>query len=514
MADRPVLSVMIQSFARSQGEGIEEGLQTLFDPIVRNIVFGEDNKFGENWRDALYAYAEGVVTSSILGSHADVMGLKDVYIAKKFNLKENFGDFMSSLYSKNTLMPSSLKEKFISIGKEMTDEELYKSVEDTNRISSIKIGGKSLADIASDTKGMSPMQKLKYFYDYMHSEEYKNDIEKMKAQSAAIDSTEGGGFGGRWEADISAQNNNGIDTDNALSEYDAVNADGVDEVGGVGSEANVKEDAGIVNEEDQKNVINGENDIANGDGMGYKGVEGNILNKKDIPKLTDATDYHNYVAEIAKRQDITEDEKVRHIQEAYKLTENKTDINCPIDAKYIKEMTEDGIIVYSWPAKYGLVPESIKPITQDDPLPNECDRTGSIYGSNFTDIPKDRKPYTESERGIPYLKNPYAEHQGTFNTEDYFNVIDAIINTDLNTMNKIRHKLKLPDLSVDELAIYKTMHKQFINDVKTRIGDVDATYGFKGIVNSWEDLEGGAPQFIPPFTGDILKKLGLLKIIK
>ncbi len=154
-----------------------------------------------------------------------------------------------------------------------------------------KISGKGVANIASDTEGMSPIQKIKYLYDYMHSEEYKNDIEKIKAQRAtAADSSEGGGFGGRGEEsvnieadsgkqdafngdeDISAQNNNGIDTDNALSEYDAVNADGVDEVGGVGSEANVKEDAGIVNEEDQKNVINGENDIANGDGMGYKEI--------------------------------------------------------------------------------------------------------------------------------------------------------------------------------------------------------------------------------------------------
>lgn len=81
--------------------------------------------------------------------------------------------------------------------------------------------------------------------------------------------------------------NKGIDTDNALSENNVINSDGVDEVGGVGNTANVQKDNGVVNEEGKNNVINGENDIANGDGMGYKGVEeGNTLDLKRAESYT------------------------------------------------------------------------------------------------------------------------------------------------------------------------------------------------------------------------------------
>lgn len=67
--------------------------------------------------------------------------------------------------------------------------------------------------------------------------------------------------------------NSGIDTDDALSEKNAVNADGVEEAGNVGSEADVQGNAGAVKQDGQENVVNGENDIANSDEVGYKEEE-------------------------------------------------------------------------------------------------------------------------------------------------------------------------------------------------------------------------------------------------
>ncbi|NMC56633.1 MAG: hypothetical protein GYA50_05380 [Eubacteriaceae bacterium] len=107
-----------------------------------------------------------------------------------------------------------------------------------------------------------------------------NDIASDKDEEISIDDSnilnKGDIEFNTVDENISSKDNNAIDTDNALSENNAVNIDGINAVSDAGSEADVSEDTGVVNEEGQSNVINGENDIAIGDGMGYKGYNNKL----------------------------------------------------------------------------------------------------------------------------------------------------------------------------------------------------------------------------------------------
>lgn len=55
-------------------------------------------------------------------------------------------------------------------------------------------------------------------------------------------------------------------------------------------------------------------------------------------------------------------------------------------------------------------------------------------------------------------------------------------------------------------------YDSFISKVNKELGDsVDATYGIKGIAAEWGEMSGGAGQIVPPFGGDVLEKIGILK---
>ena len=260
-------------------------------------------------------------------------------------------------------------------------------------------------------------------------------------------------------------------------------------------------------------------DILNSEGIGSEqgsaeGI-GGVDRSGDIPVLKTSKDYYDYVKEITKRSDFGLGEKVQHIQDTYNRLEDKTDVNCPSDTKFVIGFDQNGYIIYSWPKFLGFIKESIKSISRNDPLPRIWDRTGSLKGSNFTRIRDNGKSYSMDERSLPYVENPAAYHNGTFNTEVYFDVIDAIRNGNLDAFNAIRRSLKLPELSDSELSYYKGKYDHYVEKVKREIGEIDAIYGLKGYAAPWlidgkVVLQGGAEQILTPFTGQILEELGLL----
>ena len=47
-------------------------------------------------------------------------------------------------------------------------------------------------------------------------------------------------------------------------------------------------------------------------------------------------------------------------------------------------------------------------------------------------------------------------------------------------------------------------------NIQKEIGNIDATYGVKGIASAWSELSGGARQFVMPLNGNIMKTIGIL----
>jgi hypothetical protein len=248
-------------------------------------------------------------------------------------------------------------------------------------------------------------------------------------------------------------------------------------------------------------------------------IEGVNLGGSTIPIFNNVGEYFNYINNIGKKVDLSLETRIEMIKEAYTALGNKTDINCPVDSKYIKGFDESGRVLYDWPDKMGFDHDSITSITRENPLPIKWDRYGAMGGDNFATLPNNGVKYSYDQRAIPYVENPQAYHYGAFNNEVYFDVIDAMKNNDFNRMNEINSNFGFGEMDVDDFEYYQTVYNNYLKKVKVDIGDVDATYGLIGKAAPWQShgevlMQGGAEQIITPFNGMILEKLGILNKIQ
>ena len=232
--------------------------------------------------------------------------------------------------------------------------------------------------------------------------------------------------------------------------------------------------------------------------------------KKVVEGGIESFDKFNRVAcEIGKRKDLDNVQKVQKVQKLFKDSKYKTDVNVPKDVKYIKEFDSNGNVIYDWPMKLGFKDGTIEPITRENGLSIIWDRYGYMGGNNFADVPLSGK-YTYSERAIPYLENEEAYHIVTFNVDSYFDKIDAIKNGNIDEFNKILKKENIEEWDIEEFEELRYEYKIFMKNIQKEIGNIDATYGVKGIASAWSELSGGARQFVMPLNGNIMKTIGIL----
>lgn len=223
--------------------------------------------------------------------------------------------------------------------------------------------------------------------------------------------------------------------------------------------------------------------------------------------IKDGDDFEKYALEIGRNNDLTIEQRVERLQELFEQSTFKKDIHVPKDAKYVKEFSEEGYVIYDWPEKEGFV--QAHSITRKNPLPEIWDRYGRMNGSNFADVPKNGK-YNYSQRAIPYYDNPEAYHIGRFNNKTYFDKIDAIRDNDIKKLNEILKQENVKTIDVNEFAEMKKGYQGFISKIGEEMPNVDATYGLRGKAAPMGDMEGGANQFLTPLSGSILEKLGIL----
>ena len=223
----------------------------------------------------------------------------------------------------------------------------------------------------------------------------------------------------------------------------------------------------------------------------------------------DYSEFNIILLTIGRADTLSVGEKLNAIYYEYNKVIDKTDINIPAEEQYVKDFDAEGHVEYDWPKEIGFIEESIKPITREDPLPENWDRYGYMGGSNFASVSADGS-YTYSERAIPYVQNPNAYHTGTFKNDTYFDKIDAIRSGDLVSLNAILEKENIE--SVDDSYFEELIedYNYFIESTKESVGDeFDATYGLHGEAASWDDMVGGASQYVTPLNGNILIRLGI-----
>ena len=223
--------------------------------------------------------------------------------------------------------------------------------------------------------------------------------------------------------------------------------------------------------------------------------------------IKNGDDFEKYALEIGRNNDLTIEQRVERLQELFEQSTFKKDIHVPRDAKYVKEFSEEGYVIYDWPEKEGFV--QAHSITRKNPLPEIWDRYGRMNGSNFADVPKKGK-YSYEQRSIPYYDNEAAYHIGRFRNETYFDKIDAIRDNEIEKLNKLLKQENLATISAGDFAKIRGKYTEFISKIRKEMPDVDAAYGLRGKTAPMGDMEGGANQFLTPLSGDALERLGIL----
>ncbi|MCM3410491.1 T7SS effector LXG polymorphic toxin [Metabacillus litoralis] len=244
------------------------------------------------------------------------------------------------------------------------------------------------------------------------------------------------------------------------------------------------------------------------------GVEG-----ADNLKFKNAGEYFDYINQIGKRSDLSIEQKLSKILAGYNALEVKGDVTVISDAKFLKPegFGANGRMIVDWPKDMGFNKDFIQSISNNNPLPIKWDRIGGKTGENFTTLPENGVPYTYDQRAIPYLENPSARHVGTFDNDSYFDAIDAIKDENLDVLNKIvAANGKNPISSVD-FDDFMAHYKDFKNNAKNVVGNVDATYGLKGTAAPWYNsstgellMNGGAEQIVTPLNAEMLEKIGII----
>ena len=218
-------------------------------------------------------------------------------------------------------------------------------------------------------------------------------------------------------------------------------------------------------------------------------------------------EYFDHINDIGKRNDLTNEEKLAKIHEAYDRLEVKGDVTVVSDTKYLEPdgFGKNGRMLMDWPENMGFEVGSIQAITRNKPLPERWDRIGGKGGVNFTTLPDNGGPYTYNQRAIPYLENPEARHVGNFDNESYFDAIDAIKSGNLESLNRIaiaNGKEPFSEVGLDTLKGDYNYHQ---GNLKNAVRNVDTTYGLKGTAAPWRTsstseklMDGGAEQIVTP----------------
>ncbi|MEL7570839.1 MAG: hypothetical protein AAGU14_09815, partial [Eubacteriaceae bacterium] len=176
-------------------EGVEETLQTAFDPLIRNTVFKENNNLVLSGKDYLESFLVGALSVGALHAKSTAIGLSSDVIGSIYKMKNSKGQHLPNetvkAYLLNNATDSDI-QKIDTWGKDIKAEDIDKMTDDLGRIASAKIGSLTYGDISKATAKMDKGQVIDFYYQVMNSPEYKSQTEEMKKQSAvAMDEGEG-----------------------------------------------------------------------------------------------------------------------------------------------------------------------------------------------------------------------------------------------------------------------------------------------------------------------------------
>ena len=227
------------------------------------------------------------------------------------------------------------------------------------------------------------------------------------------------------------------------------------------------------------------------------------------PGYENWTDLNRFMQTVLENPELSVEQRVQYIQQAYERTKDKTDILVPRSAADIKEILENGKIEFDWPDELGFNP-GYTAIGEGTALPAQMDRYGHAGGNNFCSIPE-AGAYTFLQRALPYLENSAAYHAWSFNGDTYLAKIEAVRQQDWDGLNGLLASEGLAPVGEAECIRLTKAYENYLRTVREKIGaDFSAPYGVTGTVAAAFGSDGGADQWTMPLSAQQMEDLGIL----
>lgn len=315
-----------------------------------------------------------------------------------------------------------------------------------------------------------------------------------------------------------------------------------------GSEPNMTEPSVLGNDLHQGDVSNKETDNRSrlNEVEQNPGVERSVqetpedlsLKEKALKQDEISKQYYDKCNEIGKDEDLTPHEKVEKMQkEYYDLGDgNRKDIQCIASEKYLdsrEPFRDDGRANPLYPEKQGFnIEKGIQPISRENPMPDSIDRYGKSTGT-FVAGMKEGESAPYNTRALPNMENPEAYHKYNVDSNHYFEAIDIVADTKLETIDQSVKRMNnmidainkengtdIEHIASDDMKDMLADYTDYKNDLEKNFPEMsieDAKYGLSGEAAAWindrdEKLSnGGAEQEWLPMSVSDFNIIGVME---
>lgn len=315
-----------------------------------------------------------------------------------------------------------------------------------------------------------------------------------------------------------------------------------------GSEPNMTEPSVLGNDLHQGDVSNKETDNRSrlNEVEQNPGVERSVqetpedlsLKEKALKQDEISKQYYDKCNEIGKDEDLTPHEKVEKMQkEYYDLGDgNRKDIQCIASEKYLdsrEPFRDDGRANPLYPEKQGFnIEKGIQPISRENPMPDSIDRYGKSTGT-FVAGMKEGESAPYNTRALPNMENPEAYHKYNVDSNHYFEAIDIVADTKLETIDQSVKRMNnmidainkengtdIEYIASDDMKDMLADYTDYKNDLEKNFPEMsieDAKYGLSGEAAAWindrdEKLSnGGAEQEWLPMSVSDFNIIGVME---
>lgn len=315
-----------------------------------------------------------------------------------------------------------------------------------------------------------------------------------------------------------------------------------------GSEPNMTEPSVLGNDLHQGDVSNKETDNRSrlNEVEQNPGVERSVqetpedlsLKEKALKQDEISKQYYDKCNEIGKDEDLTPHEKVEKMQkEYYDLGDgNRKDIQCIASEKYLdsrEPFRDDGRANPLYPEKQGFnMEKGVQPISRENPMPDSIDRYGKSMGT-FVAGMKEGESAPYNTRALPNMENPEAYHKYNVDSNHYFEAIDIVADTKLETIDQSVKRMNnmidainkengtdIEHIASDDMKDMLADYTDYKNDLEKNFPEMsieDAKYGLSGEAAAWindrdEKLSnGGAEQEWLPMSVSDFNIIGVME---